>query len=383
MDKRRKLILGSLLSLPLICEPIAIIGGTNGTLYVAIIHIVFFFYCMYSEIRYIKYRDIGILLLFYSIFFLNMMIFPESKKFFFETGTLIAYLIYLPICVFSFQKIKEWDDFFILFKPLIYVATVVAFFLIVYVGSSSLKESISYMQFSYFVLPPAMAAYTIFRKEKSSTFLTLFGILLFALIAYSARATILFLFIYIVVSELTLSKHSKTARYSLVLLFFSFVVLIANQNNIITYLRDIPVLENSRFLAKMAHAELFASAGREIIYDQTMVRLNNVGIEFSGLFGERKYLRGAYPHNFFYEIIMQMGWLVGSIILLWFVYLLIKFFLNKDNRIVSYFLFFGLFARYLISGSYLIEGRFWIFMFCMFSVIKSKMYSKAIYHKQV
>lgn len=373
-DLIRKKILSFLLLLPFICEPITMMMGDRSSLIIAVLHISFFVWSIWSICKTITPRNILLLFLFYLIIAINIIIFPFSAEYFFDKSALMTYLIYLPISVLCFSTIICWDDFFQVFKPYVILGTIIALFLILRVGAEAMGDDISYMQFSYFLLPIPMAAYSIYRLEKKWVYLLCFVLCCVVIFAYSARATIIFLTLYILVLELLLSFKSKKNRQGLLLIMICGLLIILFQDVIIAQLSHISFFESSRFLSKLSDEELLQSDGRDIIFALCMNRLDTVGFEYSGFFGDRPYLQGwgAYPHNFFIEIIMSMGWLVGSVVLLAFLIFLIVSYFKSSYKIVFFFLFFGLFARYIISGSYLIEGRFWIFIFCLVSMLNNK-----------
>ena len=101
--------------------------------------------------------------------------------------------------------------------------------------------------------------------------------------------------------------------------------------------------------------------------------------EVNGLFFDRILLSGLdtpYPHNIVYEIMLQFGRLLGSIILFVLGFSIIKTFLNVDrtSKKLLFVFFMTLMGRFWVSGSYVTEFRFYVFMCIVYAM--SKTYSK-------
>lgn len=111
---------------------------------------------------------------------------------------------------------------------------------------------------------------------------------------------------------------------------------------------------------------------RSEIYDFCMNRISTMGIEISGLFGDRPFCGSVYPHNFIYEIMMQFGWFFGPIILLLYLYLIIYSLRYKRNRQAAIFILCALLLKFMLSGSYLLSGQFWIATCSLIAISKSQ-----------
>jgi len=82
-----------------------------------------------------------------------------------------------------------------------------------------------------------------------------------------------------------------------------------------------------------------------------------------GLAGEVSIL-GAYSHNFFIEIMISSGVILGSIIIMIYIYHLIKNIQlsNKESRLLIIFWFSIGFIPLLVSGTYLTSIQFWVLL---------------------
>jgi hypothetical protein len=216
------------------------------------------------------------------------------------------------------------------------------------------------------MLPAFMALYCTWRKSKNLILLGGFLISLVSIISFGARAAVLYGLIFIICYEIF---NSRIKTYKLIILAAIVVIFGVYLENIVSYLLQLGIFSDSRLLNHIIDANLFESSGRDFINELCIRRINVVGLEYSGMFGDRPFLSGAiYPHNIFYEIIMQYGWLIGCLLLGGLFYLIVYDFFIKKYKIIVLFAVLSLFGRYLISGSYLIEGKFWIFIFIMLSI---------------
>ena len=70
-------------------------------------------------------------------------------------------------------------------------------------------------------------------------------------------------------------------------------------------------------------------------------------------------------HNFYYEVLLSYGWVVGTTIAAWVTLKSVFAFFLPENTNHREFVIYMLcleFVRLLVSGSYLIEGTFCIFV---------------------
>jgi hypothetical protein len=117
-----------------------------------------------------------------------------------------------------------------------------------------------------------------------------------------------------------------------------------------------------------------------MIWQSCFARLSNMGFFVGGFFGDREYCIGVYPHNIALEILMSWGWILGTMLLLAILILIVKSMRTKGvYRDVAWFYIMTCFSRYLLSGTYVREGKFWISMYVLYAVVKSfKQESKSV-----
>ncbi len=367
-NDRRLLSLSLLLFLPVLLDFLTVWrGAVNSSVTMGLYGIFGAFMLGYS-VRQVKSVNIFVILLFWSFCICNYTLFPKLNEYFTDTSFILSTLYFFPISALIIFRIDNWNNFFKIYYPFAFLSALLGAFVVFFSNSVQYGdgEFFSYMEFSYNMLPGYMALYCIWRRSKNVITLVAFTISFASIVSFGARAAVLFGLTFIVCFELF---NSKVKPYKIILLTgFTFIIIIFLES-IVGSLLQLEIFSNSRFLNHIVRENLFKSQGRDYLSSLCIQRLNNVGFEFSGIFGDRPYLHGGvYPHNIFYEIIMQYGWFIGTLILSYIIYTIgYDFFIKKYKVVVLYFVL-ALLGRYLISGSYLIEGKFWIFMFSILSI---------------
>jgi hypothetical protein len=315
--------------------------------------------------------DLLILFAIYFIIAVSYVLFSDTRELLIGINMLIIYVFFIPICVFSIRKIKDWSLFFFVLRKIGVIAVAMAAFILIFLDY---EKYLIYMGFSYTILPFIAALYRAFREERKVIDIIMFIIGTVSIFVFGARAAILFLTLYIVLYEITRAdKNLQFKIITTIVISLASVTINLNADNIITALSRLSSFDNSRFLTQLIKGSLFESKSRDVLYEVCINRINTMGLEVTGFLGDRAYCTGyAYPHNFVYEILMSWGWIFGVLILLWMLWLFVKCLVHRDamRREIALFMIITGFARYMISGSYLIEGKFWIMLFAMIALSK-------------
>lgn len=113
---------------------------------------------------------------------------------------------------------------------------------------------------------------------------------------------------------------------------------------------------------------------RDIIWEITKNNIWEKPCWGWGIAGELSYMN-SYPHSIILEILLHYGIFGGSIALLIIFFSIIKsLFITKfRNHVLLIFLFSG-FGHLFLSGTYLIEYKFWILFGICFSIMKKRPY---------
>jgi len=369
-------ILGLILLIPIVIEFIYVTfrqyGLGNSSIITMMIYGAILIYAMVRT-RYFKKKDFALLIGVYTIFAFNYIFFEETRNYIVSTEMMIQYIFFLPIGILIIKNIRDWRKFEAIVYPFAAGGVLIAFAMVI---TLNYKDYLSYMEFSYALLPLICILYNNFRyRVKRRAFpMLLFLLGTIEIIIFSSRAPLLYLIIYICLFEIFRVDISKKKKIILIGILGAFYfILIIFSKAIITYLSAFPIFKESRIFSKILSGKFFISSTRNAIYESCILRIKTMGLSISGLFGDRAYCgNDFYPHNFIYEILMSYGWILGAIILIGIAMLIVRCFVAKEeNRIIALFFLLSIFSRYMVSGSYLIEGKFWIFLFAMISLSES------------
>ncbi|WP_218970391.1 hypothetical protein [Cytobacillus gottheilii] len=140
---------------------------------------------------------------------------------------------------------------------------------------------------------------------------------------------------------------------------------------IFRYLSGVNSKMNSYVLSNLLAGEFFSSSSRIHIYEESRAIIGNMGLSMYGLFGDRNMSSGVYSHNIIYEILISFGWFFGVIVLTALLTIILKayFSSSKNGKLLVVTFSLALFARYFISGSFVMEQMFYIYVAIMISII--------------
>lgn len=307
-------------------------------------------------------KDIKFLFILFIFLGLNYILFDSIRDYIFSQEMLIVLGIYIPCCVISIRKIKDFTLFADVMKPYAVVTALISGILLLFFNYENL---LNYMEFSYALLPMGCALFWLFvkRNDKIAGISSL--AILIEIISFGARAPILFFFLFCILTLVFIQNVPKRKKHLLIAVGVILIIFIyVGFDSILSRFSELGVFSDSRFITKIMSGDLFTSEGRNMVYAVCKERLSSMGLYIGGFFGDRPYCKGmVYPHSIIYEILMSWGWIIGSCILIWLLYRIIKAFIIKPSeRLMCCFVILTLLGRFFVSGSYLIEGKFWIFL---------------------
>ncbi len=317
------------------------------------------------------------------VFILNYLLFEESQIYFTENATelFINLLVFLPLANLLIY-VNDWSPFFKEAKKIAYLTPVfsaVSLF-IFNVGSYT-----SYMEFSNTLLAGALLSFYYFKKDKKHKplwlIISIFDVIL--IFAYGARMALVSMVVFIVLLEFISTAEAKISRkkaLSIISLSLLFLVILAFFDEILGYIVTLfgyIGFDTSYIIKSIFSGSFFESQSRVDIYMGAIQELKAMGFNIYGLFGDRiaidKYgFSGGhttnYVHNIFLEILLSFGWVLGSILIIFICSRIIFGIFKKSNGQYSSVLLFMVclvFMRLLVSGSFIIDGRF-ILLFSLF-----------------
>lgn len=354
------------------------IGESIGSKISMFIYGTFFAYACYKSLRYgllTRGMPIIIYLQILAIFEMSRMMHPDRYIYYTGTEMQLLKMFFLPISIFLVCSIRDWSDFERSASKFAKWACVISYLKLMIDG----LETTNYMNFSYVFLPFVGFSICSAVNKKGAIFeWVIVCIDIVIMLIFGARTPVFFAVILILGLILLNDSSSK----KIILISVCAVIAMAIYYNLDTIIESMgrsQVFENSYFLENLQRGTLFKSDSRDQIYDVCRKYISTMGFEVNGLFFDRILLSGLdtpYPHNIVYEIMLQFGWLLGPIILFVLGFSIIKTFLNVDKTLkkILFMFFVTLMGRFWLSGSYVDEYRFYVFMCIVYAM--SQTYSK-------
>lgn len=348
-------------------------GGSSGITYA--VYIVSLFVILLTFRRDISIGSIGLLFLFYLVFGISYLLFPETRDYYASDAFVLLCVYFLPIVFLVVTKIRNWDGFFEIMSRFGIAAIIMGVYIVFFSGVDNYSADdryFTYMEFSYALLPFVCSLYKNARDKKSWLLFVFFISGLFEMFAFGSRATVLYTLLFVLMIEMFADPSNVKG---ILLLGIVTLILIFSFNSIVNWLAGIPALGDSYIVQYLINGDLFLSESREIIYQNCSNRINTMGLDVSGFFGDRQYCGSVYPHNIVIEILMQWGWIFGISIMIYLLIMILKAWRRKSNHAVLVFIVCCLLGRYFVSGTYVTEGRFWIFYGCLLALTSSRIYA--------
>jgi hypothetical protein len=240
------------------------------------------------------------------------------------------------------------------------------------------EEYLVYMEFSYAILPAVCAAYyrfSVCRRagQKLLAPLLLFFLGLAQMLVFGARAPFFYVILFVAWYEVSRRDIRKGVRTFWVTGVAAVLTVIgANFDRILLLLAQNELFADSYIVRSYLTSSLFESESREYVYEVCVDHLRTMGMAVGGFFGDRNRFI-EYPHSIFLELLMSWGWIIGTLLIIFLVHKVVRALRQKDIRHdVAVFVVCCLLSRYLVSGTYIMEGKFWIAFFALLALGKQK-----------
>ncbi len=375
-DRRNRMLINILLFilflnifLNFISPFIQIFMGVSSTSNITlVIYTITLLVCLYRIIQY-RLFTINKVLFYISImifFMFHYFLFANSRLYLLSDNMILIYVFFLPLCIFMVSSIKEWDEFI----KISYKYSVWAIILSMFILTLGLNRSLNYMEFSYGLLP--FLCFLLFNclENYRITKLLYLVVGVIVLLLFGARSPLLFLIVLLLYWMITNLSRIKGIFVTIVVGLCLFLVSL-NMEFIFRYLSGVNSKMNSYVLSNLLAGEFFSSSSRIHIYEESRAIIGNMGLSMYGLFGDRNMSSGVYSHNIIYEILISFGWFFGVIVLTALLTIILKayFSSSKNGKLLVVTFSLALFARYFISGSFVMEQMFYIYVAIMISII--------------
>lgn len=234
-------------------------------------------------------------------------------------------------------------------------------------GVTGLVEAeMSYsVSFGYEVLPFALVFLYMALKEKKALDITASLLCIFMILAGGSRGPVLFIGLFFVLYVSIQLKHSRKKALILLAIILGTIVLYFTYDAILLGLSALisKMGLSSRFITKLLSGEISNDSGRSRIWAAAASMIKK---PFGyGALGSRPVICDiimvGYPHSIIYEILIDYGVIVGTVILLVLLQksLSILFFKNSGEWTGVFMIFFCSASSLFISLTYWSVPTFW------------------------
>lgn len=290
----------------------------------------------------------GVIVLLFS---LTIVIFPSNAPYLVSQG----FRFFLPVVVPSalcLSVVHDIDTVEVVLRKISWFTSIlVAYYFIQFFRGAFVIDGYN-MVFSYACLLPMVTLYS--QKKVFPICVSLMMFL--AVIAIGSRGAALYFLIYVFVDAIY--KNRKIIPLLLLLFIVFFVIL--------PYLQEwlTAVGINSRSLSMLFSGNFTSESGRDIMRLKYWERLYDHPILGLGLYGDRVGGIGVYCHNFFFEILLDFGLLIGPFIIIFLVVRFVSIYknVNKNDRLLLVRYLCALLLPLMTSDSYLITSSLAIFI---------------------
>ncbi len=337
--------------------------------------IIGFFYlsALLIVLRRNKIKFLGIYLIAIIIFAYNLLFFPKN----WEYLKLVIFPLFftcLPSFIYAYS-IDDQDILMSIMEKASKIVFVVGLILsiLVFIGKSSVG---SYsMVFSYYMLLPSIIYLNKLMESFSFKYVAYLITLLFIILSLGARGPVLCIGVFVMLKIMKLfNKITLFSTFAYIAMFFVIIIGFIYKETVLIHINDLFLNMgiSSRTLTLLIRKDIYLS-GREELYKTVLDSFYANPILGIGLAGDRVILEGTYAHNIFLELLAHFGFVAGLFIIVAILYIFIKDLFVKDrNKYDIFIIWLAIgFIPLFISGSYLLDSRFWILLGLSSKILKT------------
>jgi hypothetical protein len=303
------------------------------------------------------------IVLFSIILLINLALFPHNfssiKGVLFQ---LVAMSIPSMIYIYSIRDLEVFKNVMFKSSRIVFVFGIIISFLAIFhiidIGTYS-------MSLSYYMLLPAITSFYSIIKYNIALDKFVLYLSLFVILFLGARWPFVCIIVYIVISFILSEKRFTYKKLiSLTIIITILVLSLINIDILIEtlYLKLMNYGIQSRTLLLLMQQNISLSR-RDLLYSIIFEKILENPILGIGIAGDRLFI-GGYTHNIFLEIVSGFGIVIGVPIIFYLFFISYKAIRSKNiNYSEMSLMWFSLgFLPLIISGTYLTEFKFWIFL---------------------
>lgn len=228
-----------------------------------------------------------------------------------------------------------------------------------------------------------------YKKKMSCLFLSFFCF--FCLLMFGSRGSVLPFLITIIIIQFIREDLFKLNIRNLFYLVTIFVLVVYFYifpfAEIITNLSSFFYIK-SRTIDMLLNGDIMVGNGRQTLSELSTYMIENGGLFGYGMFGDRYYIgnyfKWGYPHNIINEILIEFGYLGGSILILLLSYMVYRLTLSLINQRTPAMLKILILvniacsAKLFVSDSFWYNINFWMLIALYFNLNKLCLKSDAV-----
>lgn len=338
-------------------------------------------YASPAILKYIRFSHLILYLAIMMVYVMTFIVFPDNTKWLQENIVEFAFLI-LPFVFLGFiaNKMRIPYQTLVVCSRLIIVMMIAVFLFY------SVLKSDHEMGRAYVVLPSVMLVTQSLIKKWNIWDLAAAVVGFIFLLMCATRGPILLYLIFVLIQLLMVSdKHRK-----LYIFLLSLVVLL-----VVSPLGSVlakSVMErfagagfNVRIFEYLLSGNIMDDNGRDYLTERVFEMIRNRPLMGNGIYSDRlatSYLswlsgEGSYVHNIIYELWCDFGYIIGSLLLIIFVWMAIRTWKNERNtdfRTIFLLMMLANIGRLMMSSSYLELSGFWVCLGICFECSRRKKY---------
>jgi O-antigen ligase len=330
-----------------------------------------------------SFRNISIVLSAIPMALAMYYIINRSLLLFLVTYFLIFFLILLTLVIFPYNAQYLNSEAFYLLCINVPCFLCLASIRDIYI----LKRIMLYLSYAIFAIGIIYVYFLLLGRITFSTYSQSFSsyLLLPALVFVDQRNNIIYTFLFIITCILMLMLGSRGALVAAViytilisvidgknrrLIVLSIVIIIILSGSLLPLILKLSDKAGitSRSLNMLQQGNFTGSTGRLDIYYSTWNSILNTPFSGNGIYGDRVLLNGQYCHNIFLEMFHNFGLLFGAGLILLLSFIIIRVYHTSNNgnkKLLLLFFCYG-FIPLLVSGSYLNNAEFGLFIGSLF-----------------
>lgn len=329
--------------------------------------VVGFFYiiALPTVLRRNKFKFLAVFFISIFIFLLNFLLFNEN--WIFLKDVIFPYFFTcLPSLIYSYS-ISDWNVLESVMKKTSLLVFIIGSIIGILVFSNRASIGAYSMSISYYLLLPTIVYMDEFLERFTFRSIIIVLVSLVIILVLGSRGAILCVGIFVILKIIRMGKKLSyktillyiTIPFLMTTFFLSFDIILQNLHDFLLHFGI-----RSRNITLFLRDQIYLS-GRDRLYKDIIQEISKNPILGIGLAGDRRVLGGYYSHNIVLEILGDFGIIAGSLVILSLgILIFIALFYSKDkviSNIIYIWFSIGL-VHLMISSSYLIDFKFWIFL---------------------